>query len=135
MLVVGTHLEALGELISKKGKDITTYQQKKRTHTYIQIHNSRCATKVEKETTLLLLMENNTGGWVNGCEIANECEKRKKIMHVSRTAAAEQCCFSGDGKCVFRFILKGSVNLYDCKKWMSISMKGCVPIFDPLPVS
>ena len=34
MLDVGTHLEALGELISKKGKDITAYQQKKRTHTY-----------------------------------------------------------------------------------------------------
>ena len=44
----------------------------------IQIHNPSCATKVEKETTLLLLMENNTGGWVNGCEIAKECEKRKK---------------------------------------------------------
>ena len=31
---------------------------------------------------------------------------------MSRTAAAEQCCFLGDGKCVFRFILKGSVKLY-----------------------
>ena len=68
---------------------------------------------LKEHYTLLLLMENNTGGWVNGCEIANRCEKGKKVMHVSRTAAAEHCCFLGDGKRVFRFILKGSLLLYE----------------------
>ena len=58
------------------------------------------------------MRENNTGGWVNGCEIANTFEKGKKVMHVSRTAAAEHCCFLGDGKRVFHFILKGSLLLF-----------------------
>ena len=50
------------------------------------------------------------GEWLQNSSIFRE---RGKKLQMSRTAAAEQCCFLGDGKCVFRFILKGRLLLFD----------------------
>ena len=78
---------------------------------FIQQQASRYLTRVKKHYTAAAEGKQHwrLGEWLQNSSIFRE---RGKESRMSRTAAAEQCCFLGDGKCVFRFILKGSLLLY-----------------------
>ena len=80
--------------------------------TGIQQQASRYLTRVKKHYTAAAEGKQHwrLGEWLQNSSIFRE---RGKKSRMSRTAAAEQCYFLGDGKCVFRFILKGSLLLYD----------------------